>query len=78
MNGTGILVILVIIAVGAWWIDLRIHPIRRCPSCGGSKRNATNAKRWGPCRRCGGKGEIQRFGARSTGNSGNAGNAGKK
>jgi hypothetical protein len=34
------------------------HPIRRCPSCNGGKKNAgSNSQRWGTCRRCGGKGE---------------------
>ena len=63
MSGTGILLLIAIIAVAIWWIELRIHPIRRCPSCGGTKRNSSNPERWGKCRRCGGTGEIRRFGA---------------
>jgi DnaJ-class molecular chaperone len=63
----GILLIVAVIAVGAWLVNVRLYPIRRCPSCGGSKRNSTNANRWGTCRRCSGKGEIRRFGSRAPG-----------
>ena len=60
----GILLLVIVVAAGAWWVEVRMHPIRRCPSCGGSKRNSANENRWGKCRRCDGQGEIRRFGAR--------------
>jgi hypothetical protein len=64
VSGAEVVVLAAAIAVTAWWVDVQRHPIRRCPSCNGSKRNSGNAKRWGTCRRCGGKGEVRRFGAR--------------
>jgi DnaJ-class molecular chaperone len=65
MNGSEVVVIVGAVAVTAWWLNVQRHPIRRCPSCNGSKRNAgSNSDRWGNCRRCGGKGELRRFGAR--------------
>ena len=64
MSGTGVVVLVAAIAVVAWWVDIQRHPIRRCPSCNGSKKNAgSSSLRWGTCRRCGGKGEVRRFGA---------------
>lgn len=66
MSGTGVIVLFAVIAVAIWWIDLRFHPIRRCPSCGGSKRNSSNPVRWGTCRRCKGKGQVTRWGAKPT------------
>ncbi len=64
MSGTGVVVLVAAVAIVAWWIDMQRHPIRRCPSCSGSKKNAgSTSQRWGICRRCGGKGEVRRFGA---------------
>lgn len=60
----GFFLIIAIIVVGVWWASVRIHPIRRCPSCKGGKRNRGSSEtRWGLCPRCGGKGEVRRFGA---------------
>ena len=36
MSGTGVVLLIAVIAIAIWWIELRIHPIRRCPSCGGT------------------------------------------
>jgi DnaJ-class molecular chaperone len=64
VHGAEFLVIAGAVAVGAWWVDVRRHPVRRCPSCNGSKKNTgSSGKRWGTCRRCKGKGEVRRFGA---------------
>lgn len=53
-------------ALVAWWlIDVRLHPWRKCPSCGGDRKNAgSDGERWGDCRRCGTSGNVRRFGAR--------------
>jgi DnaJ-class molecular chaperone len=60
----GFVVIVGIIVIGIWQLSVRRHPVRRCPSCKGSKHNAGSTdSRWGICRRCGGKGEIRRLGA---------------
>lgn len=58
-------VIIVIIAVVYWAYHVRRYPIRRCPACKGTKKNTGNASslRWGVCGKCGGKGEVRRFGA---------------
>jgi hypothetical protein len=64
VNGAGVLVLIAIVVIGGWWFSLQRHPIRRCPSCKGSKKNAgSTSLRWGTCGRCGGKGEVRRFGA---------------
>jgi hypothetical protein len=65
MSGAGVVVLVVIVVIVVWWIDVRWHPVRRCPSCKGSKRNTgSTATRWGTCGRCGGTGEVRRFGGR--------------
>jgi DnaJ-class molecular chaperone len=47
-----------------WLIDLRWHPMRRCPRCDGAKTSiGSSRERWGTCGRCGGEGEVRRFGA---------------
>jgi DnaJ-class molecular chaperone len=64
VSGAAVVVIIVAVVVIAWWVDVRRHPIRRCPSCKGTKRNAgSTSLRWGTCRRCDGKGEVRRRGA---------------
>jgi DnaJ-class molecular chaperone len=64
MSGAGVLVLAAIVVVVGWWVDVQRRPIRRCPSCDGSKKNAGDGSRyWGTCRRCGGKGEVRRLGA---------------
>jgi hypothetical protein len=60
---TAVTIVLIALCLGAYYlIERQLHPIRRCPSCRGSKRNTTNPERWGICRRCGGKGELPRWG----------------
>ena len=63
MNAQAVVtIILIALCLGAYYlIERQLHPIRRCPRCGGSKRNfGSNSLRWGKCRRCGGKGEVPR------------------
>jgi len=64
MNGGGFLIIIAAVVIFVWWLDVHRRPIRQCPACNGSKRNS-GGERWGSCRRCGGSGEVRRFGARS-------------
>jgi DnaJ-class molecular chaperone len=62
VTGAEVVVIVGAVVVTAWWVDVKRHPIRRCPSCNGSKRNSgSSGQRWGTCRRCGGEGEVRRF-----------------
>jgi DnaJ-class molecular chaperone len=72
-------VVLLIIAaavVVGWWATVQRHPIRKCPACKGSKKNAgSNSERWGTCRRCGGKGEVRRLGGGKTQRAMKAGSA---
>jgi DnaJ-class molecular chaperone len=59
-----IVVIIALVIAGAWWVDMRVHPFRRCPKCDGRRRNPGSSKTyWGYCSRCGGRGEVRRFGA---------------
>ena len=66
VSGAEFVVLAGAVAGVAWWVDVARRPIRRCPSCKGTKRNTGNSTSltWGTCRRCGGKGEVRRFGAR--------------
>jgi DnaJ-class molecular chaperone len=64
MEGAGIVLLIAAVIGTAWYVDLRRHPWRKCPSCGGRKTNAgSNRERWGTCRRCGGSGFVRRRGA---------------
>jgi DnaJ-class molecular chaperone len=64
VSGATVVVLIAIVALVAWWFDLQRHPIRRCPSCNGTKKNGGSTPlRWGTCRRCSGKGEVRRRGA---------------
>lgn len=65
MSGAEVVVVVGAVAAVAWWVDVHRRPIRRCPSCNGTKRNtgSSTSIRWGTCRKCGGKGEVRRFGA---------------
>ena len=59
----GFVLIVAIIVIALWQFDVRRHPVRRCPTCKGTMRTAGSSKsRWGYCRRCGGTGEVRRFG----------------
>jgi DnaJ-class molecular chaperone len=65
VTGAEVILIVGAGAVTVWWVDVRLRPIRRCPSCNGSKRSrGSSEQRWGTCRRCKGTGEVRRFGAR--------------
>jgi DnaJ-class molecular chaperone len=73
-----VFVFIVLIAVGGYFLSLRIHPLRRCHFCKGSP-----GRHWGGvygygfrrCRHCGGMGRKDRLGTRiffgGTGNTGN-------
>jgi DnaJ-class molecular chaperone len=64
VSATAVVVIVAVVVIIGWWVDVQRRPIRRCPSCNGSKKNAgSSSLRWGTCRRCGGKGEVRRRGA---------------
>jgi DnaJ-class molecular chaperone len=57
------LLIIVIIAVG-YLVSLRIHPLRKCPRCNMSGRHygAIFTGTYRRCRRCDGKGQLDRIG----------------
>ena len=59
-----VLLLIVIVAVG-YLVSLRIHPLRKCPTCKMTGRHFggvfTNSYR--PCRRCRGSGRRDRLGA---------------
>jgi hypothetical protein len=64
MSGSAVLLLIAILVLGIWWFSVARHPIRRCPRCKGGKKNAgSTSERWGLCGRCGGKGEVRRFGS---------------
>lgn len=56
----------VVVAGGAWYIDVRLRPWKPCPWCNGRTRTrGSRPAAYGKfrCRRCGGKGEVRRRGA---------------
>ena len=53
----GIVVIVALVIAAGWWVDIRVHPFRRCPKCNGKRRNpGSGSSHWGYCSRCGGRG----------------------
>jgi hypothetical protein len=62
-------VVLIVLIIGAFSIylrrwDVRRHPFRPCPRCGGKRQNpGSSAQRFGLCRKCGGRGAVLRYGA---------------
>ena len=62
-----IVVIVALVIAAGWWVDIRVHPFRRCPKCNGKRRNpGSGSWSWGYCRLCGGRGEVRRWGAPGT------------
>jgi hypothetical protein len=58
-------------AVSAWYVDVHLRPWKPCPSCNGRTRTrGSRPAAYGKfrCRRCGGKGEVRRWGAPGEGN----------
>jgi hypothetical protein len=54
------------VAGAGWYVSLRWHPYAPCRACRGrrGRNRGSTGRTWGHCRRCGGKGERLRFGAR--------------
>jgi hypothetical protein len=64
--GGAVLVLLALAAVAAYVVSLYLWPWRNCPRCGGTgTRRGSNARRFGPCRRCRGTRHTQRRGSRT-------------
>ena len=64
----GIVVIVALVIAAGWWVDIRVHPFRRCPKCNGKRRNpGSGSSHWGYCSRCGGRGEVRRLARRAPG-----------
>jgi len=61
----GVLVVIVLICAGGYYVSLRIWPETSCRRCGGGGRNAGSTKqRFGRCKRCAGTGRKPRAGTR--------------
>jgi hypothetical protein len=62
----GIILIIVIIFVLAYYVSLRTHPYTKCKGCNGSPRvyNPVFPDAFRLCRKCGGTGRRERFGAK--------------
>jgi DnaJ-class molecular chaperone len=58
-----LLLVIVVIAVG-YLVSLRMHPLRKCPRCNMSGRHygAFFTSAYRRCRRCEGKGQLDRVG----------------
>ena len=60
------LILIVLLAIGAYAGSLYLWPFRPCLRCGGTGRNkGSNRKRFGECRRCRGSGRLRRIGAKT-------------
>jgi len=63
LAGIGVLVIA--IAGGSWLVSLRLWPYTFCRRCrGGGRNSGSNSRRHGRCKKCKGKPERLRPGAR--------------
>jgi len=59
-------ILIVLIIIAGYVVSLYRWPFRPCPRCNGTSRNkGSNRKRFGQCRRCGGKGSMRRIGAKT-------------
>jgi hypothetical protein len=66
VTGSGLLALVALVVLVGWWLSVERHPYRQCPACKGGRKNAgSSSGRWGVCGRCGGRGNVRRFGARS-------------
>jgi hypothetical protein len=61
-----VLVLLVAVVGGGYFVSLRIHPLRRCPTCSMTGRHfgGIYASSYRRCRRCDGSGRVDRLGAK--------------
>ena len=60
------LILIILLAIGAWAASLYLHPFGACLRCKGTGRNkGSSRKRFGECRRCKGSGRRRRLGART-------------
>lgn len=61
-----VVLLIFIVAAGLWYVDVRRHPWRTCPRCGGERRlKGTVPRTHGDCKRCGSTGRVPRLGARN-------------
>jgi hypothetical protein len=60
-----LLVVLVAVLFGGYLFSLRVHPLRRCPACKMSGRHFASVFKttYRRCRKCGGAGQLDRWGA---------------
>ena len=58
-----LVLIIVIVAVG-YLVSLRLHPLRKCPTCNMSGRHygAIFSNNYRRCKRCEGRGQLDRVG----------------
>lgn len=60
-----IIIIVLLGALGYWRLSLYLWPTAACRRCSRSGKNpGSNSDRWGSCRKCGGSGKRNRYGAR--------------
>lgn len=65
MNPAEAALLIAAVLVTAWYVDVRWHPWRKCPACGGTRKNkGSDSRTWGDCGRCGKTGQVRRWGAR--------------
>ena len=66
MTGLAHDILLTAAALSAWAVSVLIWPFRACTLCRGTGRNrGSSSRRFGTCRRCNGRGRIQRIGSRT-------------
>lgn len=65
MSGAPWVVLIAVVVVAWWYVDLRFRPMKKCPACKGARTRPGTllAGTYGYCTRCGGKGEVRRWGA---------------
>lgn len=61
-----VLILIILLAIGAWAGSLYLWPFGPCLRCNGTGRNKGSSRRkFGECRRCKGSGRRRRLGAKT-------------
>jgi DnaJ-class molecular chaperone len=60
-----LIIVLVVLVVGGYWLSLHLHPYAQCEACKGTgkHRGALFGYAHRPCHKCSGNGRKQRSGA---------------
>jgi hypothetical protein len=66
VTGNELIAIVIVAVAVSWLVSLAWHPYGPCPrpTCNRGHGSGSTETRWNKCRKCGGRGEVVRRGAR--------------